>query len=224
MLEDRILVDLEVLARHLEVIVAQADLADRDGFGLAELGQLVGRRARAETNRGAGNVREAVVVVGDHERVAVGSMFEEVEPSFLFHQPGREVQRRLVELRRGLALLRRRIETKGGLGDAGVAEDDLEDVLGGLVEEQPAVASNAGLGQLRHQDHAVERVDRAALFDGAELGDDAVEIARLLVAMVDAEAGRLVEHAARVDRAGRHRLDLKMEQLADRLMRHQPNR
>ena len=224
MLEDRILVDLEILARHLEVIVPQADLAGRESLGLAEFGQLVGCRAWAEMNRGAGNVLEAVVVVGHHERVAVGSMFEEVEPSFFFHQPGHEMQRCLVVLRRGLARLRLGIKTKGGLGDTCVVEDRLENIFGGLVEEQPAIASNAGLSQLRHEDHAVERVDRAALFDRAELGDDAVKIPRLLVAMVDAEASRLVEHGTRVDRAGRNRLDLKVEELADRLMRHQPNR
>jgi len=224
MLEDRILVDLEVLAGHVVVVIAQADLARGKGLGLAEFGQLVRRRADAEMDGGAGNGREAVIVVGHHERMAVGIMLEEVEPSLFFHQPGHEMQRCLVVLCRGLAGRRLGIKPKRDFGHARVVEDRLEDILGGLVEEQAAIAADIGLGKLRHQDDAIERVDHAACFDGAELGDDAVEIPRRLLAMIDGEAGRLVEHVSRVDRAGRNRLDLKSEQLADRLVRHQPYR
>src|SRR5277367_3113332 len=107
MFEDRILIDLEILAGHVVVIVPQADLAGRESFGLAEFGQLVCDKADAEMNRGSGDGGEAVVVIGYHQSMAVGSMFEEVEPSFFFHQPGYEMQRRLVVLCRGLA--RRRL-------------------------------------------------------------------------------------------------------------------
>ena len=224
MLEDGVLLHLQVLVGRVVVVVLHRHLAGGKRFGLAELDHHVRRRADAETQRGIGDGVEAVVFVGHDQRVAVGIVLEEVVPAFFLHQARREVQRRLVELRRRLALGRRGIQAKRGLGHAGFIEDDLEDVLGGLVEEHPAVALNAGMRQLRHEDHLVELVDDAALLEDAEFRDDAVEVSRRLPAVVDRDASRLVEHVGRVDRAGGDRFDFEPEQLADRLGGRHPDR
>ncbi len=141
MLEDGVLLHLQVLVGRVVVVVLHRHLARGKRLGLAVLDHHVRRRADTETERGIGDGVEAVVVVGHDQRVAVVIMLEEVVPAFFFHQAGGEVQRRLVELRRRLALGRRRIQAKRGLGHAGFIEEDLEDVLGGLVEEHPAVAA-----------------------------------------------------------------------------------
>ena len=76
-----------------------------------------------------------VVAVPQDQLVFPLFVREEVENSLFFHQPGREMQGRLVVLGRGLARLRLRIEAKRGLGHACIVEDRLEDVFNSLVEE-----------------------------------------------------------------------------------------
>ena len=161
----------------------------------------------------------ARLAVGEHQRVLVVGMLEEIIDAVFLHQPADEIEIRLAILH---AIFERRRRAGGRVaevGEAAVGEDLLDDVDRRLLREDLAVRGPRQQPEPGPQHELVE-IEVLLRSGPARLGHHAVEVA-LLVVLRHERDGRAEPSAEAKSRppCSADRLDAELEQLAQALDR-----
>ncbi len=215
---------LQRARRAAELVVRARHLARHPGLldGRAAMGRNARGGERRDELRPVG-LGEGVVAVADDQGVGAVGVGEVPEQPVLLHQPAGEVEVGLVVLDHVFPFGRIALQLPLIGGEASVAEQDLEDVLGGLVLEHPAIPGVGEEPEPRHDLGNVLRILAAGRLARPEAHHVAVDVARRTLLRRDRARHRLAEDVVRRDRRiVRRQIEAETEQLADPLLAAQP--
>jgi hypothetical protein len=180
--------------------------------------RIEGVGGRPVDQRIAWDEREIRVGAGDLHRVVALGVLEEVAGAYLIEQALDEVQVALVVLDAVGPGRRRHRGEEDQRPRLGLVHQRLDDVLGRLLLEDPAVGGPRELPQPRHCLDPVGGVAAAEVARPGEATDDAVEVARLALLLLDGAGDGLAHQVVGLEVLGRRdRFGLDQERVGDRL-------